>query len=68
MSEPAGNPGSPTVRLQKIIAQAGIVSRRKAEELILDGRVQVKAHDKGGARAPGQLVLAPQILAVGRQV
>ncbi|WP_158751461.1 pseudouridine synthase [Acidobacterium sp. S8] len=33
MSEP--------VRLQKIIAQAGIVSRRKAEELILDGRVQV---------------------------
>ena len=41
MSEPAGNPGSASVRLQKIIAQAGIVSRRKAEELILDGRVQV---------------------------
>jgi len=37
MSEPAVN----SVRLQKIIAQAGIVSRRKAEELILDGRVQV---------------------------
>jgi 23S rRNA pseudouridine2605 synthase len=33
MSEP--------IRLQKIIAQAGIVSRRKAEELILNGRVQV---------------------------
>lgn len=33
MSEP--------IRLQKIIAQAGIVSRRKAEELILDGRIQV---------------------------
>jgi 23S rRNA pseudouridine2605 synthase len=33
MSEP--------VRLQKIIAQAGIVSRRKAEDLILNGRVQV---------------------------
>jgi 23S rRNA pseudouridine2605 synthase len=30
-----------SVRLQKIIAQAGIVSRRKAEELILAGRVQV---------------------------
>jgi 23S rRNA pseudouridine2605 synthase len=29
------------VRLQKIIAQAGIVSRRRAEELILNGRVQV---------------------------
>src|SRR5215472_9849919 len=34
-------PASNTVRLQKIIAQAGIVSRRKAEELILNGRVQV---------------------------
>jgi len=28
-------------RLQKILAQAGIASRRKAELLILDGRVQV---------------------------
>jgi 23S rRNA pseudouridine2605 synthase len=28
-------------RLQKILAQAGIASRRKAEQLILDGRVQV---------------------------
>ncbi len=28
-------------RLQKIIAQAGIVSRRKAEELITAGRVQI---------------------------
>ena len=30
-----------TQRLQKIIAQAGVASRRKAEELILEGRVQV---------------------------
>lgn len=28
-------------RLQKVIAQAGIASRRKAEKLILDGRVKV---------------------------
>src|SRR5687768_12667301 len=28
-------------RLQKIIARAGIVSRRRAEELIADGRVRV---------------------------
>ena len=28
-------------RLQKIIAQAGIASRRKAEELILEGKVKV---------------------------
>src|SRR6266446_6462583 len=28
-------------RLQKIISQAGITSRRKAEELILQGRVEV---------------------------
>ena len=31
----------PTERLQKIIAAAGIASRRKAEELITSGRVQV---------------------------
>jgi 23S rRNA pseudouridine2605 synthase len=29
------------IRLQKIISEAGIASRRKAEELILDGRVSV---------------------------
>ncbi|MBR3061859.1 MAG: rRNA pseudouridine synthase [Exiguobacterium sp.] len=28
-------------RLQKVIAQAGVASRRKAEEMILDGRVRV---------------------------
>jgi pseudouridine synthase len=31
------------VRLQKIIADAGVTSRRKAEELILQGRVSVNA-------------------------
>jgi 23S rRNA pseudouridine2605 synthase len=31
-------------RLQKIIAAAGICSRRKAEELITEGRVQVNGH------------------------
>lgn len=36
--EPAGEHSQ---RLQKIIAAAGIVSRRKAEELIAQGRVQV---------------------------
>lgn len=30
-------------RLQKVIARAGIASRRKAEQLILDGRVQVNS-------------------------
>ncbi len=39
-SQPA--PEAPTgERLQKIIASAGIASRRKAEELILAGRVQI---------------------------
>lgn len=28
-------------RLQKILAEAGVASRRKSEELILDGRVKV---------------------------
>src|SRR5580704_11959572 len=31
-------------RLQKILAQAGIASRRKAEELIVKGRVSVNGH------------------------
>ncbi len=35
-------PDAPTGdRLQKILAQAGIASRRKAEQIILEGRVQV---------------------------
>jgi len=34
----------PSERLQKIIAAAGIASRRKAEELITSGRVQVNGH------------------------
>src|SRR5690242_18928572 len=33
----------PTERLQKIIAAAGVASRRKAEELITAGRVAVNA-------------------------
>ncbi len=32
---------SNSIRLQKIISEAGIASRRKAEELILEGRVKV---------------------------
>ncbi|HEX4039680.1 MAG TPA: pseudouridine synthase [Acidobacteriaceae bacterium] len=40
MTEPSADAGSPQ-RLQKIIAAAGIASRRKAEELITAGRVQV---------------------------
>lgn len=47
---PLENPAEPhaihtstqdSVRLQKILSQAGIASRRKAEELILEGRVTV---------------------------
>ena len=43
----------PTERLQKIIAAAGIASRRKAEELITAGRVQVngKAVTELGSKA-----------------
>src|SRR5690554_389102 len=33
-----------TVRLQKLIAQAGIASRRKAEQLIKNGRVSVNGN------------------------
>ncbi|HEY8998455.1 MAG TPA: pseudouridine synthase [Edaphobacter sp.] len=41
-NSPAESGPTPTgERLQKILAQAGIASRRKAEEIILEGRVQV---------------------------
>lgn len=64
-TEPKGD------RLQKILAQAGIASRRKAEELILAGRVQVNgkvvtelgtrhdaAHDH--IRVDGKLLHGPE--------
>ncbi|MBM3759485.1 MAG: rRNA pseudouridine synthase [Acidobacteria bacterium] len=34
----------PQERLQKIISQAGVASRRKAEEMITEGRVRVNGH------------------------
>ena len=37
----AARPNRKTERLQKVLASAGIASRRKAEEFILQGRVQV---------------------------
>lgn len=40
MTESAGREGAP-VRLQKILAQAGVASRRASEELIARGRVEV---------------------------
>lgn len=39
--EPEPRPQAKLERLQKILAQAGIASRRHAEELITEGRVQV---------------------------
>ncbi len=39
--EPAPRPPAKLERLQKILAQAGIASRRHAEEMITEGRVQV---------------------------
>ena len=38
MTEPEG------VRLQKVLSQAGIASRRVAERMIIDGRVEVDGH------------------------
>ncbi len=64
-NEPKGD------RLQKILAQAGIASRRKAEEIILAGRVQVNGvtikelgtrHDftKDHIRVDGKLLHGPE--------
>ena len=58
-------------RLQKILAQAGIASRRKAEEIILEGRVQVNGtvvktlgtrHDaaRDHIRVDGKLLKGPE--------
>ncbi len=63
--EPTGD------RLQKILAQAGIASRRKAEEIILEGRVQVNGvtittlgtrHDatRDHIRVDGKLLHGPE--------
>jgi len=40
VSEPAGGDEG-RIRLQKLLAQAGVASRRKCEQLMSDGRVQV---------------------------
>src|SRR5258708_18342369 len=67
-----GGPAEPTGdRLQKILAQAGIASRRKAEEIILEGRVQVNGttittlgtrHDaaRDHIRVDGKLLQGPE--------
>ena len=48
------------IRLQKIIAESGYCSRRKAEELIAQGRVKVNGHPCGlGDKAlPGKDVIS----------
>jgi 23S rRNA pseudouridine2605 synthase len=68
-SEPTDEPRGD--RLQKILAQAGIASRRKAEEIILEGRVQVNGtvvntlgtrHDatRDHIRVDGKLLHGPE--------
>ena len=36
------------IRLQKLISQCGIASRRKAEELILQGKVKINGKSAAG--------------------
>ncbi len=57
-------------RLQKIISEMGIASRRKAEELIIEGRVTVNGHiasigmkadpDKDHIKIDGKLLIRPE--------
>lgn len=53
-------------RLQKVIAQAGIASRRHAEQMILDGRVQVNG-EKVVALGT-KVISADKILVDGREI
>lgn len=71
-TDPRSGSGEPRgERLQKILAAAGIASRRKAEELILEGRVQVNGqvvtelgtrHDasRDHIRVDGKLLHGPE--------
>ena len=62
---------SKSIRLQKYIADSGLTSRRKAEDLILQGRVEVngevcrtlgtKASDEDIVMVDGQLVDPSQV-------
>ena len=56
------------VRLQKVLSQAGIASRRAAEKLILEGRVEVDGQvvTDATATAPGDTL--DVVLARGRAV
>jgi 23S rRNA pseudouridine2605 synthase len=70
VNEERGAEGNPQ-RLQKIVAAAGIASRRKAEELIASGRVQVNGQtvtelgskadpERDHIRVDGKLLKKPQ--------
>ena len=63
----------PEERLQKILSQAGVASRRKAEEMILEGRVTVNGKtvvelgskadlDRDHIKVDGKLLHAPKRL------
>jgi 23S rRNA pseudouridine2605 synthase len=64
-------PKMPEERLQKILAQAGVASRRKAEELITEGRVTVNGKtvvelgskadiERDHIKVDGRLIHAPK--------
>lgn len=54
--DPPNGP-SPSIRLQKYLADCGVASRRRSEELIAAGRVRVNGHlitERGTKVVPGQ--------------
>ncbi|RYJ05738.1 MAG: hypothetical protein EON52_10000, partial [Actinomycetales bacterium] len=71
MSESTEHEG---VRLQKVLAQAGVASRRRCEELMADGRVEVNGEvgtallvSHGGHHAARLVEHQVDVLRRGRQ-
>ena len=64
ISAPSNAPATPTFKLQKLLAQKGLGSRREMEELIASGEVSVN----GKTAVVGDRVGAQDVVRIGKRV